>query len=218
MKSRPELFILSIVSVAVVTSLLGFFVFKQSQADEPAVREADRRYSAQKQQAQSSLAKKPVADYKQEAQTEQQTTENTASTDTPGDITVYFSKNPDSENDPNAVYPVTRSAGDQSAVNVAINELIAGPNPSEKASGYYGGLLLDGQSSCGGQDFTLRIEGETAKLQFCRHHISYGSVQDTRELAQITNTLKQLGNITKVLVLNQDGNCLFDSTKLNTCM
>src|SRR5579885_2511601 len=92
-------------------------------------------------------------------------------------IEVFFSKHPDSDSNPAAVFPVHRTAPNLQVATYAIQQLIAGPTAGEQASGYYTPLMgnLSGASNCGGADFQITLnkkgttpEQGTATLTFCR--------------------------------------------------
>ena len=135
-------------------------------------------------------------------------------------IQVFFSREPDSAYDFAAVFPVMRTAPDSGVARAALNALIAGPTPEEAADGYYSelGQMLDGQSTCGGQDYTIRIEAGTATVQFCRWVVSAGVGQDARVLNTVGATLRQFATVERVRLLGREGNCLFDESGLNRCL
>ncbi len=135
-------------------------------------------------------------------------------------VKVYFSRVPDSLNNPKAVFPVNRSSPTIAVATFSIQLLIAGPTLSERNAGYFSELnsILTGPSSCsshpGGPDFkiSLNMKGSTpspgtATLRFCRATSSPGIGADARILAEINATLKQFANIKNVVVLNQAGHC-----------
>jgi len=142
---------------------------------------------------------------------------------------VYFSKNPESFNDPTAVFPVQRVAPNSAVATYAIQQLIAGPTSSEAAAGYFTELTnvlqLSGPSNCGGADFKLTLDMRgatpqvgTATLQFCRPTASPGTGADARIVAEVTKTLTQFSTITKVAILNRNGNCFGDESGLDLCL
>ncbi|HEX5441735.1 MAG TPA: GerMN domain-containing protein, partial [Ktedonobacterales bacterium] len=111
----------------------------------------------------------------------------------------------------------------------AIQQLIAGPTSSEASAGYFTELPTvlqhTGASSCGGPDFkiTLNMRGAaqetgTATLQFCRQTASPGIGADARITAEIGQTLTQFSNITKVVILLQDGHCFGDESGADLCL
>lgn len=142
-------------------------------------------------------------------------------------VLVYFSKRPDSLNDPSAVFPVQRTAPTLAVATYAIGQLIAGPTPSEAAAGYFTELsaALSGPSDCGGADFTITLDRRgatpqtgTATLRFCRALSLPGELTDARISAEITRTLAQFSNITAVVILTRDGHCFGDLSGADRCL
>jgi hypothetical protein len=153
----------------------------------------------------------------------------TTATATGYPVLVYFSKNPDSYNDSTAVFPVHRTSPTLGVATYAIQQLIAGPTSSEAADGYFTELSTvlqrSGASSCGGPDFQITLntrgatpETGTATLQFCRQTASPGIGADARVKAEIEKTLTQFSNITKVVILLQDGHCFGDESGADLCL
>jgi hypothetical protein len=155
-------------------------------------------------------------------------------TPTPSPVLVYFSKNPESLNDPTAVFPLQRVAPNSAVATYAIQQLIAGPTLEERGAGYFSELnsLFTGPSTCsngsnptGGPDFTLTLnkkgsttEQGTATLQFCRPTSSPGVGADARVTAEITKALTQFSTITKVVILLRNGHCFGDESGLDRCL
>ena len=142
-------------------------------------------------------------------------------------VQVYFSKHPDSDNSPTAVFAVYRISPTLGVATYAIQQLIAGPTASEKAAGYYTELTtsLGGTSSCNGADFTITLDMKgtthvlgTATLQFCRATQLAGDLSGSRISANITRTLLQFSNITSVVILNQSGHCFDDLKGTDDCL
>jgi hypothetical protein len=142
-------------------------------------------------------------------------------------IYVYFSKQPDSYNDPNAVFAVRRVSPTSGVATYAIQQLIAGPTASEKAQGYFTELsgALSGSSNCGGADFTISINVVDtappvggATLRFCRTLSLPGELTDARIKAEITRTLTQFGTIPRVTILTRDGHCFGDLSGQDKCL
>lgn len=153
----------------------------------------------------------------------------TTATATGYPVLVYFSKNPDSYNDSTAVFPVHRTSPTLGVATYAIQQLIVGPSPSEASAGYFTELSTvlrrTGASSCGGPDFKITLnmrgvtpESGTATLQFCRATASPGIGADARIKAEIVKTLTQFSNITKVVILLQDGHCFGDESGADLCL
>ena len=171
----------------------------------------------------------PAPTHAQSQPTTAPTLPATTATATGYPVLVYFSKNPDSYNDSTAVFPIHRTSPTLGVATYAIQQLIAGPTPSEAATGYFTELSTvlqrTGASSCGGPDFkfTLNMRGATpetgtATLQFCRQTASPGIGADARIKAEIEKTLTQFSNITKVVILLQDGQCFGDMSGANLCL
>jgi hypothetical protein len=135
-------------------------------------------------------------------------------------ILVYFSRRPESDDDLTAVFPVTRAAPDAGVARAAIQALVAGPTPAEADAGYFSelGQMLVGPSSCGGDDFTIRITDGLATLRFCREVSSAGIGQDARAQSAIEATLTQFATVRRVRTLSRDGDCLFDMSGENRCL
>lgn len=153
----------------------------------------------------------------------------TTATATGYPVLVYFSKNPDSYNDSTVVFPVHRTSPTLGVATYAIQQLFLGPTPSEAADGYFIELSTvlqrGGVSSCGGPDFKLTLnmrgttpETGTATLQFCRQTASPGIGADARVKAEIEKTLTQFSNITKVVILLQNGHCFGDESGADLCL
>lgn len=156
-----------------------------------------------------------------------QTQPTATATATTYPVLVYFSKQPDSYNDPTAVFPVQRRSPNAGVATYAIQQLIAGPTASEKASGYFTELTaaLSGASNCGGADFTITLntrgakpETGTATLQFCRTLSLPGEQTDGRIKTEITKTLTQFSTIHNVVILTRDGHCFADLSGADRCL
>ena len=136
------------------------------------------------------------------------------------EVQVFFSRWPESDADFSAVFPVSRTAPDAGVARAALRALIAGPTPAEAAEGYFSvlGSMLVGPSSCGGADFSIRIEAGLATVQFCREISSGGIGQDARAQSAIEATLRQFSTVQHVRLLTSDGHCLFDMTGEDRCL
>lgn len=136
----------------------------------------------------------------------------------PTDISVYFSKHPDSDNNMLAVFPLTRTVHDSSLATTAFNYLLNGPTIDETAEGYFSSWQLSGVSNCDGNNFFMFFANDgTMTITLCRDFASAGIGQDVRAQAEADKTLKQFSDITKVVYLNKEGNCLFDESGQNQC-
>lgn len=133
-------------------------------------------------------------------------------------VKVFFSKRPESDNDPGATFAVSRTSPDKGVGKFAVSELIKGPSEAEKSQGYFTAVRLrSGESNCNGQDFTLNIENKTATLKFCRQFDHVGSVADGQAESELRATLRQFSSVEKVIILNRDNNCEFDLSGMNLC-
>ncbi len=157
------------------------------------------------------------------------TTAPTSATATPTGIPVkvFFSKHPETDSNPVAVFPVNRVSPDTGVIKFAITQLIAGPTASEQAAGYYTPLTaaLTGASNCGGPDFqvTRDVRGTTPEigtvtLRFCRTVSLSGDLTGGVIAAEITQTILQFPNNTKVVILTRDGACFNDLSGRNNCL
>ena len=134
-------------------------------------------------------------------------------------VNVYFSKHPDSDNDPTKTFPVKRTAPTLAVATYAISQLIAGPTSDEAALGLYSTVKVrNDASSCGGQDFKLTIASGTATLQFCRTFDAIGTMSDATAQEAIKATLLQFATVKKVIILSKTGNCQFDMSGQNLCL
>src|SRR5258706_10443375 len=148
-------------------------------------------------------------------------------------IKVFFSRSPESLNDPSAVYAVDRTSPTIAVGTFSIQLLIAGPTLSEQRAGSFTELntILSGPSKCsaplpvGGPDFTLTLNMKgpfpqlgTATVKFCRTLSSGGIGADARVSAEINATLKQFANIKKVVILTQDAHCFGDESGKDFCL
>ena len=134
-------------------------------------------------------------------------------------VSVFFSKHPDSDNDPSLTFPVNRTALNLGLAGFATKQLLLGPTTAEAAQGYFStARLRSGTSNCGGADFTLAIAGGVAKLQFCKPFDHLGVVADGQADSELKATLKQFSSAHKVIILNTRGSCEFDLSGLNLCL
>ncbi len=144
-------------------------------------------------------------------------------------INVYFSNNPGTL----TVTAVSRVSPTLDVGTYAIQLLIAGPTPEERAAGLFSELndAFTGPSTCAGSlpvdgpDFTLTLnmkgttpEQETATLKFCRPMALAGEGTGARITAEIDATLLQFSTVKKVVILNSSGNCFNDLSTQNMCL
>jgi len=131
-------------------------------------------------------------------------------------VKVYFSRNPDSDDDPAKVFPVDRNSPDLGVARFGLEQLFKGPTEAEKAAGYFTEIKLEGVSNCG-EDFTLNITSGISTLKLCRSLEIAGALAEARIEAQIRATLQQFESVEKVVLLNKEENCLFDASGQNLC-
>ena len=136
------------------------------------------------------------------------------------EVQVFFSKRPESDDDFTAVFPVSRTAPDAGVATAALRALLAGPTPAEAAQGYFSevGTMLVGTSTCGGPDFTIRIDAGLATVRFCREISSAGIGQDARAQSALEATLRQFPTIRRTRLLSPSGDCLFEMSGENRCL
>jgi hypothetical protein len=133
-------------------------------------------------------------------------------------IDVFFSKSPQSDNDPSKVFPLKRTSDSAGVARFALEQIIRGPTAAEAARGYYTNLKLSGASNCSGDDFTINISEGVANVKFCRNLNLAGDLSGGRAEAQIDASLTQFATIEKVIVLNKAGDCAFDLSGMNLCL
>jgi len=133
-------------------------------------------------------------------------------------VLVYFSKRPESDNDPGKTFAVNRISPTLGVGTYAISQLLKGPSSSETNQGYFTtAVLRTGTSSCGGSDFKLTIANGVATLQFCKQFDHRGVVADGQADSEIKATLRQFNTVQKVIILNPASNCEFDLSGMNLC-
>lgn len=134
-------------------------------------------------------------------------------------VDVYFSKHPDSDNDPTKTFPVKRTAPTLAVAAYAISQLIAGPTSDEAALGLYSTVKVRNDASiCNNKDFKITIANGTATLQFCRTFDAIGTMSDATAQQTIKATLLQFSTVKKVIILSKTGNCQFDMSGQNLCL
>jgi hypothetical protein len=133
-------------------------------------------------------------------------------------VKVFFSKNPESNNDFNFTVPVTRSTNRVDVGAYSLEQLLAGPSVAEQGTGLFTPLKVSGSSNCGSKEFTLTIDSaKKATLKFCKTVESSGVGVDARITKSVNDTLKQFPSITKVVILTKDDNCFGDQSGQNLC-
>lgn len=133
-------------------------------------------------------------------------------------VKVYFSKTPNSYDDPTKTYPVDRKSPDLGVAKYAIKQLLAGPTTAELELGYFSDVKVRSDAStCQGDDFAVTINNNVATLQFCRTFDAIGTMSDARAQEEIKATLLQFDTIKKVIILSKTGDCQFNASGLNLC-
>ena len=134
-------------------------------------------------------------------------------------VQVYFSRHPESDSQPAAVFAVKRTSPTLGVATFAIEQLIAGPTPQEQQRGYFTPLVgaLHGESVCAGADILItldknrtQVEVGTATLRFCRDAPGFGDTGAAMVRNEIVKTLTQFTNIKKVVIVYKDGSCFDD--------
>lgn len=152
------------------------------------------------------------------SQEQQKSSENNQSQPETYQVKVYFSKHPDSDDDPSKTFPVTRTSPDIGVAKFAISELLKGPSLQEQSQNYFTNVKLRSEASnCNDADFTIKIIDSVANLQFCKTFDHIGSVSDGQAESNIRDTLLQFNSVQKVVILNKKGECEFDLSGLNLC-
>ncbi len=150
----------------------------------------------------------------------------------PSVVQVYFARHPETESNPAAVFPVTRPTSEvstQARATDALEQMLKGPNQSERSNGYYspfdGQLAM--QSVCPGEfhDFDLTLDHKgttpeqgTATVRFCRRVDIPGDMAGFVMSHMIADTLTQFPEIKKVVILNYMGACFNDMQGANACL
>lgn len=132
-------------------------------------------------------------------------------------ITIYFSKSPESDDDPTVVFPVERQPEGENKIVSAIEAYIAGPTNAEAAAGYYSEFELSGTSNCRGSFFTYTVDNENITVKFCRTVVGLGTMADGRVLQTLKKTLSEVSD-REAIILDQNGDCLFDMSGMNLCL
>lgn len=132
-------------------------------------------------------------------------------------VQVFFSRFPAAGDDFTQVASVTRSTSRVSVARFAIEQLLVGPTSTERRQGLRSPVQLQGNSTCG-SDFTLSINNGVARLQFCRQVVSAGVGDDARAKSAIEATLKQFATVSRVVILDSNGNCFGDQSGENLCL
>lgn len=135
-------------------------------------------------------------------------------------VQVMFSRRPESDVDPGAVFPVERVARDTGVARFVIDELLSGPTPDEAGEGYFSMWTHFGygdETDCGGR-YSLRVVEGTATVRFCTTVILLGAVADGQAQSAMRATLEQFATIERVRILDRFGHCMFDLSGLDHCL
>ena len=134
-------------------------------------------------------------------------------------VKVYFSKHPESDNDPTKVFAVRRTSPDLGVARFSLQQLLKGPTQSESAAGYFTDVRVrNDASTCGNDDFTLTISNTKATVRFCRTFDAVGVLSDARANETIRATLLQFPAIKSVVVVSKTGHCQFDLSGEDHCL
>lgn len=131
-------------------------------------------------------------------------------------VKVFFPRDPSVEEDFTRVEPVLRTTSSQSLARFAIEQLIAGPTRQERTRRLISTIRFTGSSNCG-RDFSLSINNQVARLQFCKTLIQGGVGDVARTKSAINATLLQFPTIKSVIILDKNGNCWADESGENRC-
>lgn len=115
---------------------------------------------------------------------------------------------------------VSRQTSRDDVARYVVEEIILGPTEDEKSDGFFTPIEFNGDSNCGGEDFTLEINESSAvaKLQFCRPLNTPGPGDDIRIQSSIVRSLSLLPEIASVIILDHTGNCFADLSGSNACL
>lgn len=134
------------------------------------------------------------------------------------EVTVFFAEEAAQRDSLGEVAAVTRQTNSLGVARFALQELIEGPTPAEQRRGLMDTIELRGESTCGGQDFTISLEQGVATVRFCRQVVRAGIGDDARIENAVKKTLEQFSTIQEVVLLNPQGDCLIDPSGENLCL
>ena len=135
------------------------------------------------------------------------------------DVKIYFSKHPESDDDPSATFPVHRTATDLGIASFAVSQLLKGPTRKEIDNGFFSTVQLKpADSTCNGKAFTLTIKDSLAVLRFCKPFNHLGVVADGQAESSLNATLGQFNSVKTIRILNTRGDCEFDLSGENRCL
>lgn len=124
-------------------------------------------------------------------------------------ITIYFSKDPESYDDPTYAFPVERDTDNEDLISFVINELIAGPTTEEMSENLFSELVLTGMSNCDGNNYTYELTSGEITVQFCKMIETEGVSEDARIQTLLTDSLEELDLVDSVVLLDLNGDTLF---------
>ncbi len=137
-------------------------------------------------------------------------------------VTVFFLRAPVpfATSLPPPLCTAERSVSSADPVSGAVTALLAGPTAQEAQANVASRWsdVLTGESNCDGADFTLAVTDGTATVQFCRSVRLGGVLTDVAMARQMEATLTQFSEITKGIILDVRGDCMFDLSGLNRCL
>ena len=137
------------------------------------------------------------------------------------EVRVFLPKLSETNFDLDYVEPVIRTTPRRDVEEFAIEQVIAGPNETEKEEGFTEAMNINyfvGESNCGGENFTLAISQGVAILQFCRAVATAGIGDDVRISSSLEATLKEFDRVNSVVILNRNGDCFKDLSGENLCL
>ena len=135
-------------------------------------------------------------------------------------VQVMFSRRPQSDLDPSAVFPVDRTADDIAVARFVTDELLVGPTLVERNAGYFSTWTNFGfanDSDCGSR-YEITISQGVATLRFCVTVTLLGAVADGQASSAMTATLEQFSTVDRVRILDREGRCMFDLSGLDRCL
>lgn len=135
-------------------------------------------------------------------------------------VAVYFAKKDNSTSDGSDSTAVMRGSDRVDIGTYSIEQLIAGPTPSEADRGLFSPLkgVLSDTSNCDGKDFSLSVANSVGTIKFCRTITSGGVGDDARIKASVERTLKQFSTVESVRILTAGGDCFGDGSGQNRCL
>lgn len=209
-ETRNGLFALLLVLVVAISALVGIWVINTHNGSKESVARQSQSYEAQKNEKTQSDKQDEPQEQVQE-QTELASPDNKVPT---GTVLVYFSRYGENGSSDSEVHSVERTVYQgQDPLSVAVEELIAGPDSTEKADGYFGGIKLSGQSNCDNADYKITTDEQALTVRFCKDFNAESVTDTTLSQKQIQSTLSQLSGLQKITILDKNGKCLFGQTE-----